>query len=77
MRLHMHVSSHVNSQGVLNGVLVCVLMSDHPEEKKEKTTSMSRTEWTKGVYLPLGRIAHLEGGGVLGWRQARLSMNGP
>ena len=40
------------------------------QEQAVKTTTMTRSEFTKGQYLPLGRIAHLEGGGRLGWRNA-------
>ena len=36
----------------------------------EKTTVYKKATWTHGIYIPVGRIAHKEGGGKLGWLQA-------
>jgi len=37
---------------------------------KRKTTSIVNSQFRKGQYMPLGRVAHKEGGGKLGWMQA-------
>ncbi|CAK0832151.1 unnamed protein product, partial [Prorocentrum cordatum] len=39
-------------------------------KRREKVTTFSRTEYKNGQYLAIGRVAHLEGGGRLGWLQA-------
>eukprot|EP00959_Pyramimonas_sp_CCMP1952_P104529 2184839-Pyramimonas_sp.AAC.2 len=39
-------------------------------KEKSVITTKKQTEFTNAVYLPLGRIAHKEGGGRLGWIQA-------
>ena len=36
---------------------------------KKKITTLTKTTWRKGQYMPLGRIVHKEGGGKLGWMQ--------
>eukprot|EP00959_Pyramimonas_sp_CCMP1952_P342254 7170574-Pyramimonas_sp.AAC.1 len=38
---------------------------------KKKITTLDKSQWRKGEYMPLGRIAHKEGGGKLGWMQAQ------
>eukprot|EP00959_Pyramimonas_sp_CCMP1952_P453016 9467547-Pyramimonas_sp.AAC.1 len=37
---------------------------------KRRTTSVVNSSFRKGQYMPLGRVAHKEGGGKLGWMQA-------
>jgi hypothetical protein len=38
---------------------------------KKKITTLVKSQWRKGQYMPLGRIVHKEGGGKLGWMQAQ------
>ena len=40
-------------------------------KSKTPTKSFSKSKWRKGQYMPLGRVAHKEGGGKLGFLQAR------
>ena len=42
------------------------------EEKAIHTQTEARAHYCAGKYIPLGRIAWLEGGGKLGWEQAPL-----
>ena len=39
-----------------------------PQAKRVQKEEETRTDWLQGQFLPMGRIAHLEGGGALGWR---------
>ena len=43
---------------------------DKYEETKTRTRKYETTNWKKGQYLAIGRIAHFEGGGSAGWKAA-------
>eukprot|EP00959_Pyramimonas_sp_CCMP1952_P325342 6809871-Pyramimonas_sp.AAC.3 len=45
-------------------------------EGKIKRETYTKTSWKQGQYIPIGRVAHLEGGGVLGWLQATATGEG-
>eukprot|EP00959_Pyramimonas_sp_CCMP1952_P297441 6222420-Pyramimonas_sp.AAC.1 len=51
------------------------------KECAKKSTSWSKVQtekresWKKSVYIPLGRMAHFEGGGKAGWTQATRTRN--
>eukprot|EP00959_Pyramimonas_sp_CCMP1952_P174491 3646570-Pyramimonas_sp.AAC.1 len=39
-------------------------------EGKVKKETYSKSSWKRGQYMAIGRVAHHEGGGLLGWLQA-------
>lgn len=48
--------------------VVCAHARVLPQAKRVQKEEESRTDWLQGTFLSIGRIAHLEGGGPLGWR---------